>query len=94
MNEPLTSRHRERIHQKVESGLYSSPGAVLDKALELLDEYDEELVEIREKVRIAEEQVRNGQYTDYTEETLHKLFDSISERGRQWLASRNAEHTE
>ena len=92
MNQPLTSQQRERIDQKVQSGLYGSRDEVLDKALDLLDEYDEELAGMRENVRIAEEQVRNGQYTDYSDETLHQLFDKIDQRGRRWLASRDTDH--
>ena len=94
MNRPITPQHWERIEQKVQSGLYGSPDEVLDKALELLDEHDEELAGIRENVRIAEEQVRNGQYTDYSDETLHELFDKINQRGRRWLASRDADRTD
>ena len=83
MNESLKPQHSERISRKVESGLYSSSEAVLDRALDLLDDYDAELADIREKVRVAKEQAKNGQYKDYTDETLHELFESISERGRR-----------
>jgi Arc/MetJ-type ribon-helix-helix transcriptional regulator len=94
MNEPLTPRHRERISRKVDSGLYISHEAVLDKALDLLDDYDEELADIREKVQTAKTQIANGQYKDYTDETLHELFESISERGRRRLASDETDLTD
>jgi Arc/MetJ-type ribon-helix-helix transcriptional regulator len=94
MNEPLTPYLRDRIARKVESGLYDSSEAVLEKALELLDDYDEELADVREKVSIAKEQVRNGQYTDYTDETLPSLFDDISQQGLKRLASGESGRTD
>ncbi|MSQ06881.1 MAG: hypothetical protein EXR54_05240 [Dehalococcoidia bacterium] len=66
---------------------------MIAKALELLDESDEaldrELAEVRAKVQKGIEQLERGEYTVYTDETLHGLFDDVSRRGRERRASRN-----
>jgi len=59
---------------------------LLAMARELLDEYHEDL---RARVRDGLDQLKRGESTEYTEETLHELFDDIDRRGREWLKSRN-----
>ena len=47
----------------------------------LLDERDMYLEELKEKVQVGIEQIANGEYVEYTSETLHELFDEIEEEG-------------
>ena len=56
-------------------------------ALRLLDERDRKLEALRKDVQVGLDQLERGEYTEYTDENLHELFDRVSERGRQWLES-------
>lgn len=55
MNISINEQNEERIKRKVESGQYPSIDDVIAKALELLDEHDEdlerELADMHDKVR-------------------------------------------
>ena len=70
----------------MEAGQYPSSEAVIAKALDLLDQYDEmmsrELSEVKVKVREGVDALRDGDYTDYTDETLNELFEDVKRRGR------------
>ncbi len=83
MDISLNQGHRERIKRKVEAGLYGSTDEAIARALDLLDEFDEELAELRAKIQQGIEQLENGQYAEYTDETLHQLFEGVKRRGRE-----------
>ena len=88
-NAPLTPEERDDvIRRKVESGLYQSEDDVIDSALRLLDKRDMYLAELKEKVRVGIEQISNGDYVEYTSETLHDLFDEIEEEGIKRMEER------
>jgi len=91
MNISINKNNGERIKRKVKSGQDSSPDDVINKALELLDEHDQELCETRASVQRAFDQLERGEHTEYTDESLHELSDGISERGRKWLELRDAD---
>ena len=89
MNKPLTPQEREDIiRRKMESGLYRSDVDVIDSALRLLDERDRYLEELRGKVQLSIDQLENGEYFEYTDKTLHELFDEIEEEGLKKLEAR------
>jgi len=46
----------------------------------------EDLQELRAAIAEADAEIEAGQYTDYTEETLHDLFVDIKRRGREELS--------
>lgn len=98
MDITFNEQNLERVKQKVESGQYGSPDDVLAKALALLDESDaalaEELADIRAKLDVAAKQSKNGQYTTYTSETLHELFEDVKRRGRERRAVHDAKHAD
>ena len=75
MNVPLTPQFEELIKQKVEAGLYDSPEDLIAKALELLDEYDRKLADLREGIRVGIEQAENGQLTPASE-----VFERLERR--------------
>ena len=89
MDISINEHNREQIKRKVKSGQYSSPDDVINKALELLDEHDREVRQTHANVQRGLGQLERGEYTEYTDESLHELFDGISERGRKWLESRD-----
>ena len=82
----ISQQHFEHIRKKVEAGQYASSDAVIAKALDLLDQYEEmvsrELADVDVKVREGVDALRDGDYTDYTDETLHELFEDVKRRGR------------
>ena len=87
----INQQHLDHIKRKVESGIYRSPDAVIAKALGLLDEHDESLAEemdgLRGKVQGGIEALRNGDCTEYTNETLRELFDEVTHpRSKQPVA--------
>jgi prevent-host-death family protein len=43
------------------------------------------LVALRRDIQVGIDQLENGQYTDYTEETLDELFEDICREGRATL---------
>ena len=90
MNAPLTPEERNIIiKRKMESGLYQSEDDVIDSALRLLDKRDVYLRELQEKVRIGIDEIARGEYFEYTDETLHELFDEIEEEGLRELEARH-----
>lgn len=91
MNAPLTPEEREDIlRRKVESGLYQSKDDVIDSALRLLEDRDVYLQELKDKVQIGIEQIKSGDYVEYTNETLHELFEDIEREGIKRLQARQA----
>ena len=81
----ISEQQFDHIRKKVDAGQYPSIEAVVAKALDLLDQYDEtmskELNEIDTKVREGVNALRDGDYTDYTDETLDELFEDVRRRG-------------
>ena len=95
MDISVNDQNQNHIKRKIDSGMYSTSDDVLAKALALLDEHDEglagELEDVRRSIEVGTEQLRNDQYTEYTDETLHELFDKVKQRGRERLASESGE---
>lgn len=83
MTTEFSPRTEELIQELLSDGTYGSRAAVLEDALELLRERRELLRHIDEGVR----QLRDGQYTDYDEDSLRELFGRIKAEGRQKLAA-------
>ena len=90
MDISINEHNKEQINRKVKSGQYSSPDDVIKTALELLDEHDREARETHAHVQRGLDPLDRGEYTAYTATSLHEHFDGISQRPRQWLASRQA----
>ena len=77
----ISEENQEQMNRKVESGKYRSPDDVIAKALELLNEHDEELaqelVEVRAKVQEGIDQLARGEFVECTDETLDDLLQEI-----------------
>ena len=86
MNVSLTPELETLVNEKVKSGNYNSASEVVREALRLLKEQDQlkELrrEELRREVMKGVEQMRNGQYTEYTVEELEEFAKEIGRRGR------------
>ena len=79
MDISLNEQNQEHIRRKMESGQYRSPDAVIAKALELLDEHDQELkqelADMPAKVRKGTEQADAGQCIPASE-----VFEELRQR--------------
>lgn len=86
----------ERIQRMVDSDRYTSVGAVVEKAICLLEEdeaeYKKELAKVRAMLKEAEEDVKPGDYVEYTDENLHEFFEDVKRRGLE-RAKRRARET-
>jgi antitoxin ParD1/3/4 len=93
VNVTLTPQLEELVKHMVESGLYRSPQEVIDAAIHLLDERNRKLAALRADVQKGLDQLARGEYTEYTDDTLHELFDEVSERGHRWLEAHDAKQS-
>jgi antitoxin ParD1/3/4 len=81
MNVPLTPQDEALIKRKVESGLYGSTSEAIARALELLDQSDQELAgelaQVRATVKEGTDQLKRGKYVECTDETLDELLEQL-----------------
>lgn len=77
----------ERIQRLVDCGNYASSEIVLEKAVCLLEEdnlqYEKELAKVRVMLKEADEDVKRGNYVEYTDDNLHEFFEDVIRRGRE-----------
>jgi len=92
MNVSLTPELETLVHDKVESGLYTSASEVVREALRLLRERDQiqqqRLAELKREIAIGLEQLDRGESTTYDDQSLKDFFEGIKVQGRQRLAER------
>jgi putative addiction module CopG family antidote len=88
MNVLLNPASEQIVTEKLRSGLYEDPGAVIEDALRLLKQRDEQkLGALRKDLQHAAEQLESGEFTEYDEQSIQDLFDEVSAEGRQRLAA-------
>jgi len=86
MSNEISQENEHFIQQVIEEGSYRDRAEVLDEAVELLKQRKELL----DHIDIGTQQLRNGEDTEYNDETLRELFDEIQARGRErYEASKN-----
>ena len=75
----INNQNQDRILRKIESGKYGSPDDVIAKALELLDQHDDdlqqELDDLRASVRKGSDQAAAGELIPAS-----KVFDELKQR--------------
>ena len=75
----------ERIERFVNSDRYTSVDEVIEKAVCLLEEdeaaYEKEVAKVRAMLKEAEEDVKRGDYVEYTDKNLHEFFEDVKRRG-------------
>lgn len=88
----LSPETENLIQQSVEDGRYRSAGEMVEDAVRALigrerykAEYDAYL---KQQVAAGIEQLNRGEYTEYTHDTLHELFDEIEQKVDEALAGR------
>lgn len=79
VQEAISSENERFIEQLIEKGAYRDRSEALNAAINLLRSRVELLAHIDEGTR----QLRNGQYTEYDDESLRRYFDELQQRGRE-----------
>jgi len=88
MNVVLNPASERIVTEKLRSALYEDPGEVIEDALRLLKQRDEQKLEaLRKDLQHAAEQLESGEFTEYDEQSIQNLFDEVSAEGRQRLAA-------
>ena len=81
----ISAELMQRIQRLVDSDRYKSVGAVVEKAVCLLEEdeaeYEKELAKVHSMLKESEEDVKRGDYVEYTDENLHEFFEDVKRRG-------------
>jgi Arc/MetJ-type ribon-helix-helix transcriptional regulator len=85
MNTPLTPKVEQLIAERLQSGAYRSATDVVEDAFEALVER-ENFLAIRREMDHADEQLVNGEYTDYDENTMQSLAEDVITRAQARLA--------
>ena len=83
----LTPEQQAFIEQGVRNGRFASHDDAMREAVTLLETRERELAQTRAFVREGLDDLDAGRYEDYTDESLHELFDGIKHRGRERLAA-------
>lgn len=86
MSNEISPEHERFLEQVVTEGKYPSRSEALNAAVELLRRRIELLGQIDEGTR----QLRNGEYTDYDDESLRERFEQIKREGRQRLEAKKS----
>ncbi len=85
MNVSLTPELEKLVNDRVKSGRYNSASEVVRESLRLLQDQDElkriRLDDLRREIMLGVDQIRNGQYKEYTVDQLEELGEEIIRRG-------------
>jgi antitoxin ParD1/3/4 len=83
----LTPEQQAFIEESVREGRFASSDDAVRQAVTLLKARELELAETRTFVGQGVDDLDAGRYEEYTDETLHEMFDDIKRRGLQRLAA-------
>jgi antitoxin ParD1/3/4 len=86
MNVSLTPELERLVQRKVKSGEYQTASEVIREGLRLIKERDKQAW-LRAEIQKGIDDIEQGRYKDYNEETLQQLFDEIKRNGRAKLAA-------
>lgn len=76
MNVRLTPQQEEFVNKQVEEGRYPSASEVIREGLRLLVDEEKRKTDVRSKVALGLEQVRNGQVVD-GEEAVKRVLEEL-----------------
>jgi antitoxin ParD1/3/4 len=76
MNVRLTPQQEEFVNKQVEDGRYLSASEVIREGLRLLADEEKWKTEVRNKIAIGLEQMRNGQVVD-GEEAVKRVLEEL-----------------
>jgi antitoxin ParD1/3/4 len=90
----LPTELEQLVAERIESGKYASPSEVIQEALRLLKERDEQqsrLEELREEIHAGLQQLERGQFTTYDEASLPRLIEEVQTEGRSKRDQKSAD---
>ena len=64
MNISLKPEHEQFIQSQIQSGRFANTDEVISEAFKLLEEREQRLEELRQKIAVGAEQIARGQVTD------------------------------
>lgn len=85
MNSPLPPRIEQLISERLACGTYRTAADVIEKAFEALIEREDHFA-LCEELQRADEQLANGEFTEYGENTIGELAERVKSRGLARLA--------
>ena len=88
----LTPDMENSVRQKVQSGEYESPSAVVTEALRRLLEEKveaEEIEELRSEIRVGLDQFDRGEYRTYDRASLPLLAEEIKSQGKKLVTEQH-----
>jgi antitoxin ParD1/3/4 len=92
MNVTLSPALQKFVDAKVGDGTYETPSEVVREALRLLQEREQfkefRLQRMRQIVQEGLDDLAQGRYDEYSDETLPRLVDRIEAEGRKRLQAR------
>ena len=74
------------LREQVEAGRYSSIEEALTEAVRLLVERERRRAELGGQVQASIDQIERGEFTEYAEHEIDKLFDEIQDEAMERLA--------
>ena len=78
----ITPQLEEKISRLVTEGRYANANEVVEHAMELLEEYDEQLTELRAKLQEGLDDIENGRVVEYTPDFMQRLIAESEEDAR------------
>lgn len=88
MTVSLTREQEALIREHLSTGRYASEHEVIGEALALLKHHEKALEKLRIDINEGLEDLAQGRYTSYNDETLGEFFEDIKKRGRERLAAK------
>ena len=86
----LTPQQVAFIERNVRSGRFASNDDAVRAAVELLTQHESRMEELRAAVDESDDDIANGRYTEYTDETLPQLVEQLKREGRTLRDSKRA----
>jgi hypothetical protein len=81
MSESLPSRVLDLANEHVDGANFTSPDQVMVAALTLFKQYQTHH-QLRDRLRLAGEQLKSGEYEDMDSATMQQFFESVKTDGR------------
>lgn len=92
MNINLNDHFENFIEERIKSGQYNSASEVVRDALRLLEEQEQiramKMQALKAEIQKGLDDLQQGRYSTYSDETLGEFFEDVKKRGRERLAAK------
>ncbi len=90
MKETISPENEQFLDQSVKNGVFRNRDEAINAAVEML----RARAELQAHVDLGVEQLRNGQCTEYDDESLKQRAEEIKRAGRKKLVAKNSGNAE